>query len=129
MTNPDSPTTDQRKVLVIDDDALIARLLKRGLGREHNVSVVHRGALALELLAAGETFDVIFCDLMMPEMNGMELHAEIERRWPVAAESMIFLTGAVFTTAGQEFFKRVQNRCVYKPFDLKMLSALVHATG
>ena len=123
-----APQPSRRRVLVVDDDVLVARLLKRRLGKRHDVTVAHSGAVALALLSAGERYDVIFSDLMMPEMTGMELHAHVLERWPAIAESMVFLTGGVFTAAGRAFFDRVTNRRFYKPFSMQELDELVQAS-
>jgi CheY-like chemotaxis protein len=73
---------------------------------------------------AGERFDLILCDLMMPEMTGMELHAELARALPEQAERMIFVTGGAFTESAAEFLERVPNEQLAKPFDLAKVRSL-----
>ena len=68
---------------------------------------------------------VIFSGLMMPEMTGMELHAEVVRLHPKAAARMVFLTGGAFTPSATEFLDRVPNERLDKPFDPKRIRALV----
>ena len=125
ITPPTPGAPNRRSVLVIDDDALVGRVLRRGLGKNHDVTVVNSGAAALALLSAGHRYDMAFCDVMMPEMTGIELYREVAQRWPDFAASMVFMTGGVFTTAGQDFLEEVRNRCVYKPFDMKALDLIV----
>lgn len=48
--------------------------------RDHEVTVKDNASEALALLLAGESFDVIFCDLDMPQIGGMELHAACRQR-------------------------------------------------
>lgn len=79
----------------------------------------------LAVVARGERFDVILCDLMMPRMTGMELHAQLAALAPRQAERMVLLTGGAFTAAASEFLPRVPNARVDKPFDLVSLRALV----
>ena len=81
-----------RRILLIDDHVMIHRLIPRLLGGDE---VVARGSAldALGLLRAGERFDVILCDLNMPEMGGMEFHRELSSMDPSAAARTLFLTG------------------------------------
>lgn len=114
------------RVLVIDDEAMIGRAVKRTLERDHEVLVASSGREALERFANGERFDVILCDLMMPQMTGMELHAELMRLAPDTAGQMIFLTGGAFTPGAREFLRTIPNQCLDKPFDTTHLLELVN---
>jgi len=82
---------------------------------------------ALERVTAGERFDVIFCDLMMPEMTGMDLHEEIQRVAPNQVERMVFMTGGAVTTRARDFVATVPNPVIDKPFDTKMLREMIRA--
>jgi CheY-like chemotaxis protein len=87
---------------------------------------VFSAGAALDLIRRGERYDVIFCDLMMPQITGMELHAELLRSQPEQAANVVFLTGGAFTAAAREFLDEVPNRRLEKPFDLKELRRLVN---
>jgi CheY-like chemotaxis protein len=65
--------------------------------------------------------DVILCDLMMPDLTGMDLHAELTATAPEVARRMVFLTGGAFTPAARAFMDQVQNARVDKPFDPQKL--------
>ena len=112
------------RILSIDDDPLMGNSIKRLLSR-HKVVAVQSGRAALVDLAAGNRYDVILCDLMMPEMSGMEVHAELMESDPEQAARMIFLTGGGFTPAAQRFLERVANLRLEKPFNAADLRALV----
>jgi len=86
---------------------------------------VHNGREALERIESGERYDVILCDLMMPEVTGAELHAELTKRDADQANRMIFLTGGAFSPASQTFLERVTNPCFEKPCDIEELRAAV----
>jgi adenylate cyclase len=67
----------QARVLVVDDDPVNRRLLARSLEREgHQHSAADNGRRALELLRA-EPFDAVLLDVLMPELDGYEVLAEI----------------------------------------------------
>lgn len=119
------PIVRRARVLAIDDDRQLLRTIERVLGREHDVTSVAGGREALERLAGGETFDAVLCDLMMPDMTGMELHAELMKKSPETARSMIFLTGGTFTPEAQDFLDGVSNVRLTKPFDLKAMRQIV----
>jgi CheY-like chemotaxis protein len=69
---------------------------------------------------------VILCDLMMPQITGMELYSEIVRLDPAQALRIVFLTGGAFTPTAREFLVSTMNRRIEKPFDLKEVRRLVN---
>jgi ligand-binding sensor domain-containing protein/signal transduction histidine kinase/CheY-like chemotaxis protein len=110
------------RVLVVDDDPLVSSALRRTLSREHDVEVVVSSRRALEMLSSPEgSYDVILCDLMMPEMTGMELHAQLEAAVPETARRMVFVTGGAYTPAAMSFLERVPNPRLEKPFEPEKL--------
>jgi PAS domain S-box-containing protein len=113
------------RVLIIDDEPSICTLVQRALESLHEVVTVTRAPEALERIARDEAYDLILCDLMMPEMTGEALHAEVARRWPELASKMIFLTGDAFTESARAFLTSVPNTRVDKPIDICALRALV----
>jgi CheY-like chemotaxis protein len=110
---------------VVDDEPLVGASIRRLLTRGYEVTVAGGAHEALARLEAGESFDLILCDLMMPQMTGMELHAEIVRRWPALAERMVFLTGGAFTPRASDFLAQVPNERLEKPFAPEALRDLV----
>ncbi|MDY7226051.1 two-component regulator propeller domain-containing protein [Hyalangium rubrum] len=106
------------RLLVVDDDPLVSAAVRRTLAREHDVEVVVSSRRALEMLTspAGD-YDVILCDLMMPEMTGMELHAQLAAAAPARAQRMVFITGGAYTPVARTFLERVLNARVEKPFE------------
>uniref|UniRef100_UPI00389953F7 two-component regulator propeller domain-containing protein n=1 Tax=Myxococcus guangdongensis TaxID=2906760 RepID=UPI00389953F7 len=117
------------RVLVVDDDALVSGAIRRTLARENDVDVVVSARQALERLSGPEPrhYDVVLCDLMMPEMTGMDLHEALGHAAPAIAERMVFITGGAFTPTARNFLERVENPRVEKPFDPESLRALVRS--
>ncbi len=114
------------RVLVIDDEPMIAEVIRRVLSKDHDVMVTVVATEALARIRGGETFDVILCDLMMPQMTGMELYAELRKLDPGLADRIIFLTGGAFSPAARAFLDEVANQRMEKPFDARHLRALVN---
>ncbi len=121
-----APAARRGNILVIDDEETLAQAIRRFLGVEHNVTAVYRARDALDLLELGTRYDVILCDVMMPQVTGMELHAEVVRLDPAQAARIVFLTGGAFTPAAREFLLHTANRRIEKPFDLKEVRRLVN---
>ncbi len=115
----------QRRVLVVDDDPLVLRSLTRVLARDFEVASARNGREALDLVRAGGTFDAMLCDLMMPELSGIELHELLERDDPELAKRTVFLTGGAFTGRAQTFLEAVGQPHLEKPVDLKTVRDLL----
>jgi two-component system cell cycle sensor histidine kinase/response regulator CckA len=113
------------RVLVIDDDPAMGSAIELVLGDEHEVEVFTSARRALERLHAGGRYDAIVCDVMMPEMSGMEFHSELACTQPELATQIIFLTGGAFTLRAREFLDRIANPRLDKPFDSQTLRTLV----
>ena len=104
------------RVLVVDDEPLVCASLYRVLSRDFDV-VPHTSARhALSLLRAGEQFDAVLCDIMMPEMSGIAFHEELSRVRPALASEVVFLSGGAFTPSSQDFLRRMPNPYIQKPF-------------
>ncbi len=116
----------QKRILVIDDEPMVARVIARLLSRDHAVTAVHSAHDALALISAGEHFDAIVCDLAMPEMDGSELYQHLVRTAPELAAAMIFVSGGANTPALQRFHDDPPTVLVAKPFDPATLLALVN---
>ncbi|MEP7121392.1 MAG: response regulator [Byssovorax sp.] len=104
------------KILVIDDDAAVARALSRLLRGEHDVEVVNDARAGLAKIAADSTYDVIFCDLMMPNMTGMDFHESLLAAHPELARRIVFMSGGTFSQRAQEFVESTSNVVISKPF-------------
>ncbi|MEM1024670.1 MAG: ATP-binding protein [Myxococcota bacterium] len=120
--HPDDAAEVQRaQLLVIDDEPLIAAALKRAL-KDHDVQVAGSGRDAIEMLAQCQgAYDLIFCDLMMPDLTGMDVFEWSQANLPGIQERFVFMTGGIFTPRAQGFLDSVrhENRSIQKPFDLE----------
>jgi two-component system cell cycle sensor histidine kinase/response regulator CckA len=107
-------------ILVVDDEPAVGKAIGRLL-QDHDVTVVARATVALDLVAAQQRFDLIITDLMMPEMSGMDLYEELDRRFPDVAARVTFVTGGAFTPAAKAFLDRLRKPVLEKPFSPKQL--------
>ena len=112
-------------VLVIDDEPAIGLLVDRALGREHGVRRTTSANEALAWIDGGDRFDLVLCDLMMPQVTGMEFFAQLQKVVPEQAPAVVFMTGGAFTAAAREFLESVENPLLEKPFDVDVLRAIV----
>jgi CheY-like chemotaxis protein len=112
-------------LLVVDDEPQIGRTLRLLLGPDHDVISVTTAREALERMSAREHFDIVLCDLMMPEMTGIDLYDALTRLGGDAASRLVFMTGGVFNQRTQEFLDRIPNERIDKPFDMSALLDLI----
>jgi signal transduction histidine kinase len=116
----ESPSTPpvpaaRARVIIVDDEPALGRTLTRAIEDTHDVEATASAKELVARIAAGERFDVIVSDLMMPEMTGMELYEHLEKAAPEQARRMVFLTGGAFTATAREFLAKVNNPTVEKP--------------
>jgi CheY-like chemotaxis protein len=89
---------------------------------------VTSGRDALGRLERDEPYDLVLCDLMMPDLTGMDLYDEVQKKHPRLARRVIFMTGGAFTPRAAAFLDRLRQNgiaCVDKPFRVDDLVALV----
>jgi signal transduction histidine kinase/CheY-like chemotaxis protein len=115
------------RVLVIDDEPVLAQAIADALAGEYEVEAVTAASTALARLDAGTDYDLILCDLIMPIMNGMALYATVAAKWPGLAERMVFMTGGAVTAVAQAFVAARRDRILDKPFDLALLQSVVRS--
>jgi CheY-like chemotaxis protein len=120
-----APTGERPRVLVVDDESIIAQLIADVLGGEgFEVDTAPHGLAALDRLA-NRTYDVILSDLRMPELDGFGLFREIERRYSDLLGRFVFITGTSEHTDYQGFIDDVKVPVLTKPFDMMNLVRVV----
>lgn len=113
------------KVLVVDDEALVAKALKLGLDDEFEVDITTSAQQALEWLTGGHVYEAILCDVMMPGMTGVELRDRIAAVSDEQAARIIFITGGLLLPQVRQWLDKVPNTCLEKPIDLEGLRELI----
>jgi PAS domain S-box-containing protein len=125
----DAAAVDRKRVLVVDDDRLVGEALQRALSSVADVEATTDTRAVLDRLGSGERWDVILCDLLMPETSGMDLYRETLRVAPDAAARIVFMTAGAFTPRANAFIEGVRNPCLEKPLDLGKLRSLIARVG
>jgi CheY-like chemotaxis protein/anti-sigma regulatory factor (Ser/Thr protein kinase) len=120
-----STTPAKGRILVVDDEAGIRAVMLRML-RGHDTAEAASGAAARQLLEKDQGFDLILCDMMMPEVSGMDLHQWLLATHPHLAERLIFVTGGAFTPKAREYLNKVDNIRLEKPFDVANFKKIVN---
>jgi CheY-like chemotaxis protein len=109
-------STAGKAILIVDDEASIRSALAYLLRRDgHAVETAMNGVLALEKLQS-RSFDLILCDLRMPELDGPGLYQALQDRSPPLVQGFIFLTGDTLNAETTEFLERVGAPRLTKPF-------------
>lgn len=107
-----------RSLLIVDDDDVFARAVRRWAEKEGaRATVARHGREALDRLR-GEEYDALVVDLRMPEMDGYELHLRLAVEQPDLLRRAVFVTGDLANPEATDFFTRSGCACLEKPFEL-----------
>lgn len=116
--------SQRRRILIVDDDRPVAAAIALEL-EAHDVVVASSGREALGILRRDKNFDMILCDLMMPEVSGIDVYESLRLVDPTLLGRVVLMTGGAFTVRAGQFLSRVDVPVVEKPFDAGQLHALV----
>jgi len=117
-------TGETLHMLVVEDDLPIAQMMASILADEgYEVDLAGNGRLALEMIDA-QHYDLILTDLRMPELDGVTLYRELERRKPDLLRRVIVITGTSGHPEYESFLEETQVPYLEKPFGLASLLAI-----
>ncbi|MBX3181914.1 MAG: hybrid sensor histidine kinase/response regulator [Polyangiaceae bacterium] len=124
-----TPSASRRaQVLLVDDDDVFARTMRRALKPHHVHTASSASEAEITLIDRGFLPDLVLCDVHLPGSNGDELHARVERLRPELAARFVFITGGALSPEQAEYIRRSGRVTLHKPLDLdqvrKMLSEL-----
>jgi len=109
------------RVLAVDDEELLLRSLERTLGRRHELVTALGGRAGLAAMEGDDRWDVVLCDLMMPDLDGQRLYETVARDRPQIARRFVFMSGGAFTPRTKEFVARVDRPVLHKPVRVQAL--------
>jgi CheY-like chemotaxis protein len=127
-SSPEAAPGTGRRVLLVDDEPLIRRAVTRILRRRCDIRAAASGEEAAALIAAGETFDLLLVDVVMPGWTGLDLYRHLQRTAPAAASRVSFFTGRTCDDALERQLEESGRPQVPKPFDVDELLALLERT-
>jgi PAS domain S-box-containing protein len=121
------PSTMRGRILVVDDEPSIAESVSDALVDRHTVVVTTSALEARGILERDSGFDVIVCDVVMPEMTGADLHRWLLEQKPHLAARMLFITGGRDGEAARALRDLEPGRLLEKPFSVEVLEESVDA--
>ncbi len=113
------------RVLLIDDEPHLGTTLATGLREHADLIAVRSGREAIELLLRDDAFDLILCDLMMPDLTGMDVFEEVSKTRPALRGRFVFTTGGAVTERARQFIEEKPDQRLDKPFRLEQVEALL----
>jgi CheY-like chemotaxis protein len=112
-------------ILIVDDEPGIARALTFLLQRDgHTVETAANGHLALAKCQERD-YDMILCDLHMPELDGLGFYQELQRQRSSLCQRVLFLTGDLLAPEVQAFLDQVALPHLHKPFTAAMIRKVI----
>lgn len=115
-----------KKILIIDDDPEMRLALQHILSiLGHKSLCANNGKMALDILSHSEKPSLIFCDIMMPTMNGLEFLVKLKTKSPIALSSI----PVVILSSEQESFAEVSDygaEFLNKSFNVSELEKVVN---
>lgn len=128
VSAPKSPQSERKVILVAEDDAAIATMLIRVLGRYYDVVHVANGGKALEHARQQPAPHLVMLDVMMPDLDGFSVATGIRSIPHMKQVPIIFLTAR---TAPADIIKGIQNGArhyIKKPFTIDEVLSKVKKT-
>jgi signal transduction histidine kinase/CheY-like chemotaxis protein len=114
------------RLLIVDDEVLVARAVRRVFDKEFRVEIALDGEAALEKLRRSD-YDVVLCDVMMPGISGLDVYRQVRSENEPLARRFVFATGGLFSQELSDSVKRLSNMIVEKPFDPAELRRVILA--
>lgn len=125
VTRAERTAGGKARIVVIDDDAAVASMVRNTFAGVHEVMGFLSGREALAYLERVPVVDLILCDLMMPGMSGMDVHASVAARWPDYARRMVFLSGGLSSPQADRFLAMTPVKRIGKPLGSASLQKFV----
>jgi|SRR3954466_4939855 DNA-binding response OmpR family regulator len=113
------------RVLVVDDEPLVARMVQRALEGAYHVAVEHTARASVDRFARGERWDVVVADLHLPDGDAIWVRNALARIDSTLPARLLILTGGASTAEGRAFLREPSVRWLQKPFRADELLARV----
>lgn len=116
----------KKRILIVDDELLLLYSLRRMLEDLYDVTIALGGKKAIDLInKQNPPFDLIICDVSMPDINGVNLYLYVAQHHPGIEKRIIFMTGGPMSVYLDDFFVSNKTLCLAKPFEADKLQKII----
>ncbi len=112
------------RLLVVDDEEDLCEVMQESVAPYHDVVTTTDARQALEMLAAGQRFDVILCDVRMPTMTGIDFHSQLGTDNPGQAARVVLMSGG-FSRRPGDLPIALPRPLLEKPFTIEQVMSLM----
>ena len=110
-----------KKILLLDDESQLSEILKEFLeSNGYEVTTAKDGVEGLKKTMVND-YDVILCDMLMPNLPGDKFYIAVERIKPHLCKRFLFMTGHHGNPKMEVFIRRIGGLVLFKPFELHVL--------
>jgi CheY-like chemotaxis protein len=117
------------RVLLIDDEPGLLRAFRRILMPHHDVVLAASGEQALEIVSHDTAFDIVICDMSLPDGDGITIHEALKERDHELADRVVFFTGGPVTARARRFLEVTHHTVLEKPVPPEMLLGAIEQLG
>jgi CheY-like chemotaxis protein len=125
----DAAPLRRTRILVIDDEPLLGRTLSFMLEERHDVVVIGGGREALGRLEHDSDFDLVLCDLDMPEVTGQAVYEAVLRSYPELVQRFVLMTGGACSRWAEDFLAIYDGKQLDKPFRTDEVERVLELLG
>jgi PAS domain S-box-containing protein len=120
------PIEGRGRLLFVDDEEILCEVMQEALAPSHDVVTTTDARHALKLLATGQRFDLILCDMRMPEMTGIDFHTRLEADNAAQASRVVLMSGGFSRRPGDPPIT-LPSPLLEKPFAIAQVLTLMRA--
>jgi DNA-binding NtrC family response regulator len=113
------------RVLVIDDEQLLGQTIQLGLEDSLDVELQTSGSRGLERMLEDDGFQLVLCDLSLPDLSGIDIYERISKEKPELTKRFVVMTGGAVSSESREFLDSYEGPLLNKPFTLSQVESLV----
>jgi DNA-binding response OmpR family regulator len=125
MPPPAAGASASRKILLLEDDATFQDIIRDFLvSHGYDVVAVRNGVEGVREIMSSD-FEVIICDMMMPNLPGDMFYLAVERMRPYLCGRFIFITGLRDNCKLSDFIRKVNGTMLHKPFHVDDLLEII----
>ena len=116
----------KKQILLVDDELMLLYSMRRMLEDVYDVTIASGGKKAIDLInKKTDQFDLIICDVSMPDINGVNFYLYIVKHHPGLEKRVIFMTGGPMSDYLDEFLVSNKTICLSKPFEYDKLRDVI----